>query len=190
MAANGDYRTARCREGHEELNTLRLERVDVVIDDPVLGMLPEHDVKVTYANGVKEELISDDEGVITVSAARGEYVDIAFETDIETNRLRCFVVTAAIDTDKGVWQRLVNLGYVDDPDPPSEAPDNETLKGAVQEFQVDHDFDVTGVLENEGRETLVDYESSDELWQDHDVLPGKDEEEDEMYESLPKEPLT
>jgi hypothetical protein len=58
------------------------------------------------------------------------------------------------DTDSGVRNRLVNLGYLDDPE------DDDAAALAIEDFQIDQKLDVTGTIDDATRAKVVEVHGS------------------------------
>jgi N-acetylmuramoyl-L-alanine amidase len=62
-----------------------------------------------------------------------------------------FGVLNPVNTERGVRQRLVNLGFLDQP----EAPDPD-LRAALEAFQAQHQLEVSGAPDEDTRQKLLD----------------------------------
>lgn len=186
MAADNRLKVARARPESDDTNTLRLPRVDIVVDVPVLGIVPDLVVDVAYADGSKEQLVADDSGAVSVASSRGAFVDLDAETSVGAYQLRCFVHLALSTEADGAWQRLVNLGYVDDPAVAPTSPDALMLKALIEEFQVDNDLDPTGELDEATASALEHAEQSDVLWLDREFAEGDDLDDADYDDEEPK----
>lgn len=176
---------ARSLRGSQQHNTIQLRRIELIVDVPMIGVHAEGEVTVTYADGHSESLNRDDCGVIRVSSSRGDYVDLDFETDLGMQACRCFIVLGDPEENLGAWRRLVNLGYVDLPEPPPRPEDRNELSDALEEFQADVGLEATGILDTETAERLAEQEESETEWTQRDEVVGEDPD-DAGYPNDPK----
>ncbi len=154
-------------------------RIRILLDDPFLGFLCGISVKVTYAGGTAETVVTDDNAAMGVLVDQGSFADLEFKTSLRTHSLRVFIVLAGSSTPAGAWQRLVNLGYIRDPRPPSEPPNEDALASAVAEFQAAHGIDPTG---------SVDDPTTQAIKANHDVtVAWKDEQRTDLPDALASE---
>jgi len=128
---------------------LQYEPPILIFDDPFLGLLKNMEVKFTYQDGFKADGVTDDKGVVRMAFGHGNYVDAEMSTRFGLCTRRIFVLTAEIETTDGVWQRLINLGYVPMKQPPESPPNPEKLEAALEEFQADHDLNPNGKINRE-----------------------------------------
>jgi len=141
-------------------------RCPILLDDPFLGFLSGISVTVKYPDGSDELLTTDDDGMIKVRTDRGAYVDLKFETELRMHEMRVFVVLEDVSTPKGAWQRLVNMGYVDDPEPPPKPFSEDYLAAAVEEFQSEHGIRPTGELDSRTQSALDSSHDSTVPWRE------------------------
>jgi peptidoglycan hydrolase-like protein with peptidoglycan-binding domain len=141
----------------------------IILDDPFHALRTGVSVNLTYADGSKGTVESDDDGVITVSTQRGNYVDLAFEADGVEYAHRVFVRLRAIDTPRGVWERLVNLGYIPHEQPPPAPPNDGVLASALEAFQAEHGLEPTGESDEETKRLLREAHDTDtRAWEQRD----------------------
>jgi hypothetical protein len=132
----------------------RHSRIPVLIDDPLLGYPVEMDVKVKYADGATEALETDKYGVVLVAPDHGPWADLEFTTELREHRARVFIDVKDAALDEGVWRRLVNLGYVTDPEAPAAPPSDDALMAIVESFRADHGIEPVGDLDDRTREAV------------------------------------
>jgi hypothetical protein len=129
--------------------TLQYELPILILDDPFLGLLKSVNVKFTYKDGFKTDAITDDSGMVRMAFGHGNYVDAEISTVFGRYTRRIFVLPAEIGSPDGVWQRLINLGYVSMANPPESPTTPEMLEVALEEFQADHDLSPDGKINGE-----------------------------------------
>ena len=141
--------------------------VELLFDDPYLGPCATIALDVDFADGSSERFMTDPAGAVVVEVARGPFADVTYEREGITQHRRVFLKPPDVATDEGVWQRLVNLGYV-----PAERPGllpetAEELAMAIEEFQADHRLPITGVADGATREKLREAHDMDRTaWRD------------------------
>ena len=153
------------REGRD-YNTLDMSAIDILLDDPFLGILSGIEVLVKYQDGSQRNIATNEHGMVRVSRNKGDFVDLQFATELREHQLRVFVNLKEASSPSGVWQRLANLGYADEFPPPAEPPDQDGLASAVEEFQSDHGIIPTGELDAATLEALASAYSSSTPWGD------------------------
>lgn len=158
----------------------------IILDDSFLGIQSGIKVTVKYPDGSDESLTTDDDGIIIVNTDRGVYIDLEFETELKMHQMRIFVVLDDISTPSGAWQRLVNMGYVDDPEPPSEPFNEDTLAAAIEEFQSEHDINPSGEMDNNTLSKLREIYASTTPWNELETSII-DDKLDSEYESKSKD---
>jgi outer membrane protein OmpA-like peptidoglycan-associated protein len=141
-------------------------RIRLLLDDPFLGFLGGISVKVTYATGATETVVADSGGAIRLLIDEGAFADIEFTTSITTHAHRIFILVDSLSGTAGQWQRLVNLGYIDDPQPAPEPPDGMSLAVAVAEFQAMHGIEPTGIADSKTQQSIDDSHNSVVAWKD------------------------
>lgn len=157
--------------------TLGLPRVEVRLDDPFLGFLAELDVDVKYEDGTGETLTTDENGIVELVKEKGAYADLTFETELREHTMRVFLDPGDVSTPEGAWKRLVNLGVVEDPEAPPEAPDEDALARAIETFQMERGIAVTGSLDSATVSALQSYPDSGEAWGQETVAQLETEHE-------------
>ena len=167
------------REGRD-YNTLATTRIDILLDDPFLGILSGIEVTMKYEDGSQKSAVTDENGIVKVSRTKGKFVDLKFTTELREHQLRVFISLEEASSPNGTWQRLVNMGYVDELQPPSEPSDPDELASAVEEFQSEHGITPTGELDARTLEKLTSVYTSSTTWGDigADVI---DDGSDDMY---------
>jgi translation initiation factor IF-1 len=118
----------------------------VVLADPSLGVLTETGYMVRYANGKFAQGRTDGRGRLRVRTDWGDFVDVAIQSRVKTRSRRVMLTKEPASTPRGAWARLVNLGYVEETEPPVD-PSEEALSQALRRFQVDHGLKRTGTLD-------------------------------------------
>ena len=143
--------------------------VELVFDDPYLGPCETLALDVDFANGLTERLMTNPAGAVVVELARGPFADVTYRREKITQRRRVFLKPPEVATDEGVWQRLVNLGYVRAERPGPLPETAEELTAALAMFQVDHRLPVTGAADGVTREKLREAHDMDrEAWRERD----------------------
>jgi outer membrane protein OmpA-like peptidoglycan-associated protein len=161
-------------------------RLRILLDDPFLGFLPGISVKVNYASGTNETLVADERAGIAVLVDQGNFADLEFKTSLTSHSLRVFILLAGVSTRAGAWQRLVNLGYVHNPQPPSEPPSDDALATAVAEFQASHGIVPTGLVDGPTAQAIETSYDLTVAWQDEQRTQLPDDLASESA-SLPKD---
>lgn len=156
----------------------------VLIDDPLLGLLTGLSVSVHYQDGSTEPLTTDADGVIEVARDRGTHVKLEWETELARYDEIAFIVLDPVATASGAWQRLVNLGYLREPEP----TEPEDLERALAEFQAEHGLEPTAELDDETRQALEESVDSATMWSERDL--GDDDWLDREARDYPLDSLT
>ncbi|MFZ2148955.1 MAG: hypothetical protein WAV28_17225 [Sedimentisphaerales bacterium] len=133
--------------GSSRFNTLSSAPLLFVFDDPFLGLHKDTDVGLRYADGFQEQRQTDSEGKLTVLKSHGKYIDTDISSELGSINRRIFIFPPDPSSETGAWQRLVNLGYVLDKEPPESPPDPESLALCLDDFQADHNLEPTGELD-------------------------------------------
>jgi len=143
--------------------------VPIMLDDPLLGRAEGVVVLLVYEDGLREEIKTDARGVVMAKTSHGAFVDLAYERAGVVGKGRVFPLPVDIESDAGVWQRLVNLGYADLDRPPAEPPTPEHLALAVEEFQSEFGKPPNGRLDDETRQLIANaHDRDDREWRDRD----------------------
>ena len=154
-------------------------RLRILLDDPFLGFLQDIPVQVTYASGAAETVVADKSAAIGLLVDQGNYADLEFTTSLTKNCVRVFIVLAGASTAAGAWQRLVNLGYIHDPYPPPEPPNDDALATAVATFQGTHGIVPTGSVDDPTAQAINNSYNQTIAW--------KDEQRKQLPDSLASE---
>ena len=159
---------------------LKRGRVSVLLDDPFLGFLSNMKVQANYASGSAESLSTDQGGIVRVLWDQGAYVDLEFTTTLRIHSLRIFVLPESISTPAGAWQRLVNLGFVQEPKPEKTPSTDQALERAVSEFQAAYGINPTGEMDDRTRTELSKVHEAAVPWSEED---RKSLADDKLHES-------
>jgi outer membrane protein OmpA-like peptidoglycan-associated protein len=135
--------------------------VEIVFDDPLLGVASNIEVQLTFANGRSESVKTNGDGIITVNARPGSFVDTAYERQGIQHRGRVFLNPPDINSEAGIWQRLVNLGYARIAQPPAVPGSQLQLDMALQEFQSAFRIASRGTLDEATRHRLREAHDED-----------------------------
>lgn len=171
------------------LRVTKVTTVPIRLDDPVLGFLSEIPVKVTYPEGPDEEVTTDAEGVAEVKRQFGRWVDLEFDTEHRPHKMRVFISLDPPDTKTGAWQRLCNMGFVDEEAPGLAPQTNDDIAVALEELQVDYGLEITGDLDAASIKVLTEYDSDEEPWGAR-VREELEDPENAQFGENPKERVT
>lgn len=154
----------------------------IVLDDPIFGVAAEVTVEANYEGGKQESLQTDSQGRVPIEPSGGEYVDLQYTWHGRELSRRVFTALDDVASPAGAWQRLVHLGYTQEPEPEREAPDAEALEDAIMLFQLDHSVEPTATLDDDTVEELLRAHDQDlRPWRERDwELP------DEPHPDAPK----
>lgn len=116
-------------------------------------------VKIATPDGKEKDYQVDENGVLCISDEYSGVVVLKYLCQDE-NMIRYIAPNpAGVDTNEGVWHRLLNLGYC--PSDCKDMPDELTLSSSVQAFQIDQSLDPTAELDDATRKKISDvYEST------------------------------
>ncbi len=132
----------------------KLLPIPIVFDDPLFGFAANVAVMFTFADGSKRELKSDAKGVVMLEAPGQQFTDIEYQLNEMRQKRRVFLRPGDIASDSAVWQRLVNLGYVHESNPPAAPATPEEMTVAAQRFQAEFGLPPTGKLTPQTREAI------------------------------------
>jgi hypothetical protein len=164
-------------------------RIRILLDDPFLGFLPGVQVKVKYSGGTSETVATDAVGSVGLLVDRGDFADLSFSTTLGEDSLRVFILLARSTTSAGAWQRLVNLGYIEDSAPPAEPPDDDALSTAIAEYQAQNGIVPTGSLDDATASAIDASYSATIAWKDENRTDLQDSLAAESA-SLPKDAVS
>jgi hypothetical protein len=145
--------------------------VEIVFDDPLVGLCDGVGVDVVFADGSAERLMTDPAGAIVVELGRGPFADATYERETTVQERRVFLKPPDVATEEGVWQRLMNLGYVPAKRPGALPETAKEIAMALEAFQCAHRLSITGAADAETRERLREAHDADRTaWRDRDWL--------------------
>ncbi len=143
----------------------------LAIHHPVEGALADKDVVVSIPDGTEEAGKTDENGIVRLSNLSSAIYRIRFEHKGEKIDQTVASQLDPIDTKEGVWQRLINLGYVKIDNPGSKPPEEgDDFTVAVMAFQLAYSLETdTGEVDEETRTALLKaHDEDDRTWKDRD----------------------
>ncbi|WP_394840324.1 peptidoglycan-binding protein [Pendulispora rubella] len=121
------------------------EATRLVLDDALFGFGSSLLVRLTFEDGSTQDTKADHDGMILLVDCPHTSVRVTIKSEKSTREWFAFLKVPPDTSPPALWQRLVNLGYVSTRSPPPPAPPKpEALMMAIQEFQADHQLEVTG----------------------------------------------
>ncbi len=154
------------------------------IQDPIEGGIASLQVTIHFEDGSTVSKTTDSKGCLEFECAKEQkFVKFEYKQGNKTYILEYFPRPAPVDTDDGIWQRLVNLGYWGEGDAPR-SPSEEQLQAALQAFQMDFEIDATGKTDAETQDKLVELSSNDKYWKDESFSTVENQNDDKPKEKV------
>ncbi|HEX2955757.1 MAG TPA: peptidoglycan-binding domain-containing protein, partial [Chitinispirillaceae bacterium] len=154
------------------------------IQDPVEGGIASIQVTIHFEDGSTVSKTTDSKGCLEFECTKDQkFVKFEYKRGNKTHILEYFPRPAPVDTDDGIWQRLVNLGYWGEGDAPL-SPSKEQLQAVVQAFQMDFEIDATGKMDAETQDKLVEQSSENKYWKDESFSSVENYNDDKPKEKV------
>jgi len=146
----------------------------ILFDDPVSGPIAAQKVDLVYADGLKSQLTTNDNGEIRVSVDHGDYVDATISLEDEIIQRRVYVCLRVSSVESKVWRLLVNLGYVHEKQPSASPSSEEVLIAAIEEFQFDQNVPITGTPDHTTLQRIQVFLDDETIWCEHKWIPDSE----------------
>ena len=149
------------------------EATRLVLDDALFGFGASLPVRLTFDDGSTQDIKADHDGMILLVDCPHTSVRATVKTEKGAREWFAFLKVPTDTSPRGLWQRLVNMGYVSTrPPPPADPPRPEALMMAIQEFQAEHQLDVTGDGDPKTIEAIrVAHDEDSRAWSSRDWSP-------------------